>query len=64
MKEISSVHPIEDFKKMVSDRKVDRVGDAIDQMKSMIDRFVNNSLAGDLYQKAIECLIALRESCI
>lgn len=29
VKEISSVNPIEDFKKMVSDRKVDRVGDAI-----------------------------------
>jgi hypothetical protein len=29
VKEISSVNPIDDFKKMVSDRKVDRVGDAI-----------------------------------
>ena len=30
VKEITSVNPIEDFKKMVSDRKVDRVGTAID----------------------------------
>jgi hypothetical protein len=32
IKEISSVNPIEDFKKMVNDRKVDRVGEAIIQM--------------------------------
>jgi len=29
VKEISSVNPIEDFNKMISDRKVDRVGEAI-----------------------------------
>lgn len=29
IKEISSVNPIDDFKKMISDRKVDRVDDAI-----------------------------------
>lgn len=29
VKEISSVNPIEDFAKMISDRKVDRVNDAI-----------------------------------
>ena len=28
-KEISSVNPISDFKAMISDRKVDRVNDAI-----------------------------------
>ena len=64
VKEISSVNPIEDFGKMISDRKVDRVSDAITQMQNLIERFVKNSLKGDLYQKAIECLQALRESCI
>ena len=29
IKEISSVNPIKDFEKMVSDRKVDRVGEAL-----------------------------------
>jgi hypothetical protein len=33
IKEISSVNPIAYFKKMVSDRKVDRVGEAIGQMQ-------------------------------
>jgi len=56
VKEISSVNPIEDFNKMISDRKVDRVGEAISQLQNMIERFVKNSLKGDLYNKAIECL--------
>ncbi|CDW74323.1 atp-dependent dna helicase [Stylonychia lemnae] len=64
IKEISSMNPIEDFKNMVNDRKVDRVSDAIDQMQKLIIRFVTNSLAGDLYSRALDCLIALRESCI
>jgi len=33
-------------------------------MEKMITRFVTNSLAGDLFPKAIECLIALREACV
>lgn len=49
---------------MISDRKVDRVNDAITQMQNMIERFVKNSLDGDLYSKAIDCLKALREACI
>ena len=49
VKEISSVNPIQDFKKMVSDRKVDRVSEAITQMQAMVERFIKNSLKGDLY---------------
>lgn len=49
VKEITSVDPIGDFKKMVNDRKVDRVNDAILQMSAIIERFVKNSLNGDLY---------------
>lgn len=64
IKEISSINPIQDFSKMISDRKVDRVNDAINQMQNLIERFVKNSLNGDLYSKAIECLKALREACI
>ena len=44
VKEISSVNPIDDFNKMISDRKVDRVGEALNQMQSLIERFVKNSL--------------------
>ena len=49
---------------MVNDRNIDMVGEAIEQMEKMITRFVTNSLAGDLFPKAIECLIALREACV
>ena len=56
VKEISSVNPINDFKKMVSDRKVDRVSEAITQMQAMVERFIKNSLKGDLYYKAIDCI--------
>ena len=54
-KEISSVNPITDFKAMINDRKVDRVNDAINQMQKMIERFIIQSLKGDLYGKAIDC---------
>lgn len=33
-------------------------------MQSLIERFVKSSLNGDLFSKAIDCLKALRESCI
>ena len=33
-------------------------------MQTLIERFVKNSLKGDLYDKAIECLRALREACV
>ena len=32
IKQIGSVNPIDDFKKMITDRKTDRVSDAIKQM--------------------------------
>lgn len=64
VKEISSVNPIGDFKKMVSDRKVDRVSEAITQMQAMVERFIKNSLKGDLYSKAIDCIAQMRQTCI
>jgi ATP-dependent DNA helicase 2 subunit 2 len=64
VKEITSVNPIADFKKMVSDRKVDRVSTAIQQLQALIEKFIKNSLKGDLYQKAIECIAQMRDTCI
>ena len=40
IKQIGSVNPIDDFKKMITDRKTDRVGDAIKQMQAIIERYV------------------------
>ena len=64
VKEISSVDPIGDFEKMTGDRKVDRLDEALPQMMSMIEKFVKNSLKGDLYGKAIDCIAAMRKVCI
>lgn len=64
VKEISSVNPIADFSKMIKDRKVDRVGEAISQMQKMIERFIINSLKGDLFDKGIECIKELRKACV
>jgi ATP-dependent DNA helicase 2 subunit 2 len=49
---------------MIKDRKTDRVSEAISQMSKMIERFVNTSLKGDLFDKAIECLKELRVASI
>ena len=64
IKQIGTVDPVKDFKEMVEDRKVDRTNQAQQQMKVIIDRFIRSSLEGDIYDKALECLIALRESCV
>ena len=64
VKEISSVNPIGDFEKMTGDRKVDRLDEALPQMMNMIERFVKNSLKGDLYGKAIECIASMRKVCV
>lgn len=49
---------------MVNDRKHDRVSSAIAQLKVIIDRFIRASLHSDLYDKAFECLEALRAACV
>jgi ATP-dependent DNA helicase 2 subunit 2 len=58
------VNPIEDFKKMINDRKTDRVHDALRQIQAIIERYVRCSLKGDLYEKAFDCLTQMREACI
>jgi len=64
VKEISVVDPITDFKKMIGDRHRDRVDEALCQMKNMIIRFIDESLVGSSYDRALECLIAMREACV
>ena len=58
------VDPISDFKKMIGERHRDRVAEAIGQMKSVIKRFVEESLMGSTYDRALECIVALRDSCV
>lgn len=63
VKEIGSVNPVSDFNKMINDRNVDRVGDAVEQMQNMIKRQINASINSDLFDKAMECLLCLRDGC-
>lgn len=49
---------------MISDRKVDRVNSALEQLKSIIDRYVRGSTEGDLHDKALEMLKELRKACV
>ena len=63
-KEIGSINPIADFKRMITDRKQDLVGAALDQMEKMIKRLIDSSMNGDLFDKAFDCLKTMREGCV
>jgi hypothetical protein len=41
---------------MITDRKEDLVQLALGQMEKMIKRFIDHSMSGDLFDKALECL--------
>jgi len=64
VKEIGSVNPIEDFKRMIENRQVDLVSEAINQMMGLVERLVLSSMKADLYEKAFDCLKTLREACV
>lgn len=64
VKDIGSVNPIADFLNIIKDRKVDRVNEGITLMQKMIEKFINASLKGDLFEKAIECVKELRNACV
>jgi len=61
---ISEHAPVEDFYRLLKDRVVDRVTQAINQMKGMIIRFVEHSYGGNNFPKAIDCLKNLRQGCL
>jgi len=64
---VSTVGPIDpcgDFKAMLARRDVDLVDAAIEQLKKRCVQLVNDSIQNQLYPKAIECLVALRQGCV
>ncbi|KAG8391672.1 hypothetical protein BUALT_Bualt01G0211700 [Buddleja alternifolia] len=62
---IGDSNPIQDFEAMISRRDSPQwVSKAIQSMKRKIFDLVENSFEGDTYQKALECLVALRKGCI
>lgn len=65
VEKIGDSTPVEDFKGMMSRRDgTEWVTKAIQSMKNKVFDLVENSCEGDTYQKAVECLLALREGCI
>jgi ATP-dependent DNA helicase 2 subunit 2 len=60
---ISSMNPVRDFEKIINDREVDRVNDALTQMRDIILEFIRESIQGDVYEKALDCLKAMRKAC-
>ncbi|KAJ3077127.1 X-ray repair cross-complementing protein 5, partial [Quaeritorhiza haematococci] len=64
VEKIGTVDPVADFEAMVSRKDVDRIGEAISQMTTLIPRLVLESLTPQLYPKALKCLTALRRVCI
>ncbi|KAF9618590.1 hypothetical protein IFM89_002285 [Coptis chinensis] len=65
VEKIGNSTPVQDFEAMMArrDSKV-WVDKAIKDMKSHIFDLVENSYKGDTYDKALDCLVALRKGCI
>lgn len=62
---IGDINPVKDFEEMMSRRDNPRwISKAIQDMKNKTFDLVENSCEGDTYDKALECLVALRRGCI
>ncbi|CAD8123928.1 unnamed protein product [Paramecium sonneborni] len=64
IQEIGSVDPISDFKKMITEKRVDQVDSALQQMQKVIIGLVDQSVKGSFFPKALECLKEMRKACI
>lgn len=61
---VSTNRPINDFDRMISDKKADKVSLAISQMQQVIRRLTEESVGDISVIKALECLKVLRNACI
>ena len=64
VRNISTNKPVQDFKKMINDKKEDLASSAVTQMVELIKNLIKQSFQGNQYDKAIECLEELRKGCI
>ncbi|KAL5218549.1 hypothetical protein ABZP36_019233 [Zizania latifolia] len=63
--EIGDNNPVQDFEAMLAQRSSPAwVQKAIDEMQKYTTALLQNSREGDDYQKALECVVALRKACI
>lgn len=61
---VSTSDAVKDFEAMMKNRAVDLVETAITQMSAVIVQFVFEGFAGQFFDKAIDCIRALREGCL
>eukprot|EP01064_Diplonema_japonicum_P025119 TRINITY_DN3609_c0_g1_i1.p1 TRINITY_DN3609_c0_g1~~TRINITY_DN3609_c0_g1_i1.p1 ORF type:complete len:761 (+),score=166.13 TRINITY_DN3609_c0_g1_i1:73-2355(+) len=61
---ITTVTPVSDFKAMITRVDGDFVQQAITEMQNVITKLLQDSIRSQLYNKAKECIQALREACV
>lgn len=61
---VGTQDPVGDFTQMIGRRDEDLVGAAIEQMCARITQLVTDSFRDAYFNKALECLVALREACV
>jgi ATP-dependent DNA helicase 2 subunit 2 len=61
VKEIGPVNPLEDFRKMIHEKRTDLVDSALTQIQNVIRRLVEESVQGSYHSKALECLKEMRK---
>ncbi|XP_077245146.1 ku80 family protein isoform X2 [Tasmannia lanceolata] len=65
VEKIGNSTPVQDFETMIARRDSSEwVNKAIRDMKNLIWDLLENSYQGDTYDKAMECLVALRRGCV
>lgn len=65
VEKIGDITPVQDFEAMISRRdSPDWVTKAIKGLKSKVLDLVEDSFEGSDYDKAVECLVALRKGCV
>ncbi|TVU44219.1 hypothetical protein EJB05_03655 [Eragrostis curvula] len=63
--EIGDLNPVKDFEAMLAKRSSSTwVQKAMEEMQKYTTALLQNSREGDNYQKALECIVALRKACI
>lgn len=63
--EVGSLQPVKDFVAMLARRDSDEwVSKAIREMRKTITDLLDSSYKGNTYDKALDCLDALRKGCV
>mmetsp|Transcript_14544 Transcript_14544/g.12350 ORF Transcript_14544/g.12350 Transcript_14544/m.12350 type:complete len:132 (+) Transcript_14544:1636-2031(+) len=64
VRNISQANPIVDFRRMINEKAEDLTNSAIEQMTKLIEKFIEESFQGNLYDKALDCTKELRKGAV